>query len=179
MNSINRNQAENTREDLYGRQAVEQIREVVDKAETCFLCTAVKTGDSKGVRPMNVREVDDEGNLWFLSAEDSHTNKEISLNPCVKLFFQGSAHADFLYLCGHATISREKERIRELWEPVIKTWFTGGVDDPRITVIKVTPTEGYYWDTKHGNLVAGMKMMVGSMVGKTVDDSIEGRIAVH
>src|SRR5215204_78350 len=116
MKSINRNQPEDTHEDLHGDQAVEQIREVVDKAETCFFCTAVKNGDSKGVRPMNVREVDDEGNLWFLSAEDSHTNKEIALNCSVKLFFQGSAHSDFLYLHGHATISRDKERVRELWE---------------------------------------------------------------
>ena len=28
--------------------------------------------------------------------------------------------------------------------------------DPRITVIKVTPSDGYYWDTKHGNAVAGI-----------------------
>ena len=27
-------------------------------------------------------------------------------------------------------------------------WFTEGVRDPRITVIKVTPEDGYYWDTK-------------------------------
>ena len=53
-----------------------------------------------------------------------------------------------------------------------------GIDDPRITVIKVTPHDGYYWDNKHGNLVAGVKMMVGAMVGKTMDDSIEGRMAL-
>jgi hypothetical protein len=50
------------------------------------------------------------------------------------------------------------------------------VDDPRITVIKVTPTEGYYWDNKHGNAVAGAKMMIGAMIGKTLDDSIEGKL---
>ena len=96
----------------------------------------------------------------------------------MNLFFQGSPHSDFLHLTGQATISRDKARIKELWEPIIKTWFTEGVDDPRITVIKFTPREGYYWDNKHGNLVAGIKMMVGAMIGKTMDDSIEGRITV-
>ena len=61
---------------------------------------------------------------------------------------------------------------------MLRTWFTEGEDDPRITVIKVTPTEGYYWDTKHGNAVAGVKMLVGAVVGKTLDDSVEGRLKV-
>ena len=71
---------------------------------------------------------------------------------------------------------RSHAKIKELWEPVIKTWFTKGVDDPRITVIKVTPKEGYYWDNKHGNAVAGAKMIIGAMIGKTLDDSIEGKL---
>ena len=27
---------------------------------------------------MNVRQVDDAGNLWFLSASDSHTNEQVA-----------------------------------------------------------------------------------------------------
>ncbi len=59
---------------------------------------------------------------------------------------------------------------------MLKTWFTEGIDDPRITVIKVETTGGYYWDNKHGNAIAIMKMAVGAMIGKTLDDSIEGKI---
>jgi general stress protein 26 len=66
--------------------------------------------------------------------------------------------------------------IKELWEPILKTWFTDGVDDPRITVIHVKTNEGYYWDNKHGNAVALMKMAAGAVLGKTMDDSIEGRL---
>ena len=178
MDSINRNQPEQNHEDLHGAKAIERIKETVDKADTCFFCTAVKGWGSNGVRPMNVRKVDDEGNLWFLSAEDSHKNEELARDPHVKLMFQGSPHSDFLYLTGQATISRDKAKIRELWEPILRTWFTEGIEDPRITVIKVTPVEGYYWDNKHGNAVAGAKMLIGAMTGKTLDDSIEGRIAV-
>ncbi len=178
MNSINENQPEENRKDLSAQEAVSKIQELVKIAETCFLCTAVTLGDSSGARPMNVRKVDDDGNLWFLSANDSHQNQEMALNPAVKLYFQGSPHSDFLQLIGHATISTDKAKIKELWEPIIKTWFTEGVDDPRLTVIKVTPSEGYYWDTKHGTAVAGIKMMIGAVIGKTLDDSIEGKLAV-
>jgi general stress protein 26 len=174
MDSINREQPEHNREHLTGRRAVERIEDTIDQAKTCFFCTRAATGGSGGVRPMGVLDVDDAGNLWFLSAADSHKNQELASDSHVDLYFQGSAHSDFLHLEGEATVSRDKERIKELWSPIIKTWFTQGVDDPRITVIKVTPSEGYYWDNKHGNAVAGVKMMIGAAIGKTLDDSIEG-----
>jgi general stress protein 26 len=176
MDSINRNQPEGNRNNLHGQEAVKKIRDIVDKAETCFFCTAVTVGDSSSARPMAVRKVDDNGNLWFLSSIDSHKNDELKLDPRVRLYFQASPHSDFLELNGHASIFRDREKIAELWEPVLKTWFTEGKDDPRITVVKVEPTEGYYWDTKHGNIAAGVKMFIGAAVGKTLDDSVEGRL---
>ena len=177
MDSINRNQPEDNQEDLRARDAIEKIREIVEDAPNCFFCTAAGRG-STGARPMNVRQVDKDGNVWFLSASDSHKNSELAGDPDVELFFQGSAHSDFLQLHGRATISTDPGKIRELWQPMIKTWFTEGVTDPRITVIKVEPTGGYYWDTKHGNAVAGVKMLVGAMIGKTLDDSVEGTLQV-
>ena len=80
MDSINQTRTEEHREDLRGSAALSKLREIVKQAPTCFFCTAVPTGESSGSRPMNVREVDDEGNLWFLSANDSHTNQELILD---------------------------------------------------------------------------------------------------
>lgn len=178
MDSINRQQPEPHRQDLSGTQAVARIKDVVDKNGTCFFCTASPIGPSNGARPMSVREVDELGRLWFLSADDSHKNAEIAKDPAVRLFFQGSEHSDFLELTGRATVSRDRARIEALWTPLIKTWFTQGVDDPRITVLMVEPEAGYYWDNKHGDTIAGIKMLIGAATGKTLDDSIEGTVKV-
>jgi general stress protein 26 len=177
MDSINKNQPEENREDLTGKKAVERIRDVVKQTESCFFCTAVSAGGSGATRPMSVQEVDDDGTLWFLSAIDSHKNRELEKDPAVRLFFQGSEHAGFLTLTGTATVSRDRKRIKDLWKSVLKVWFTEGENDPRITVIGVRPTGGYYWDNKHGSAVAGIKMLVGAAIGKTLDDSIEGELA--
>ena len=176
MDSINQQQLEQNRVDLTGAEAIKKMKQLVDKAETCFFCTGVLSDGSTGTRPMSVQEVDDGGNLWFLSADDSHKNQELIRDPSVRLYFQGSAHSGFLTLNGTATVSRDKARIKELWEPIVKTWFTEGEDDPRITVIEVKPTDGYYWDTKHGAAIAGAKMLVGAAIGKTLDDSVEGQL---
>lgn len=176
MDSINKNQPEENHKNLSGEAAAKKIKELVDNAESCFFCTTVATGESNGARPMSVQKMDANGNLWFLSANDSHKNKELASNPKVHLYFQGSKHSDFLHIYGMATISADKAKIKELWEPILKTWFTEGENDPRISVIKVVPTDGYYWDTKHGNMVAGIKMLIGAAIGKTLDDSIEGKV---
>ena len=177
MDSINQQQPEDNMQDLAGPEAIKRIKDMADKA-TCFFCSNIKTGIPFSTRPMSVQKIDDEGNFWFLSSNDSHKDKELLRSPFVQLLFQGSAYSDFLDIYGIANVSEDKEIIKELWEPVLKTWFTEGVDDPRISVIKVEPTEGYYWDNKHGNVVAFVKQLAGSIIGKTLDDSIEGKLKV-
>ena len=174
MDSINRNQPEANRRDLSGLDAVERLRDMAQDADSCFFVTQGGLSDNRGVRPMSVREADDAGHLWFLSASDSHKNAEIEANPAVKLYFQKNAHAGFLEVEGHAEIVLDRQRIKDLWNFMLKTWFTEGEDDPRITAIRVTPRRGYYWDNKHGDAVAGAKVVVGAVIGKTLDDSIEG-----
>lgn len=169
---------ESQQDNLRGQDAIKKIKDVVAEAESCFFCTAVAVGDSSGARPMAVRKVDDDGNLWFLSPIDSHKNDELKLDSRVRLYFQASAHSSFLELNGHATISQDREKIAELWEPILKTWFVEGKEDARITVIKVIPSDGYYWNTKHGNIVAGAKMLLGAALGKRLDDGVEGSIGL-
>lgn len=178
MDSINKNQPEENHRDLIGADAVKQIKDTVSSSDTCFFVTTTYSGASTGVRPMNIRNVDEQGTLWFLSASDSHKNAEIANDPTVKLYLQGATHSEFLHLSGDATISTDKAKIKELWNPILKTWFTEGEDDPRITVIKIVPRDAYYWDNKHGKAVAGIKMLIGAAIGKTLDDSIEGKLHV-
>ena len=176
MDSINARQEEENHQDLQGQAAIDRIRQVIDKTQTCFFCTSAD--GVVAARPMNVRQLDVVGRLWFLSASDSHKNRQLEHDPAVTLYLQGSRHSDFLQLSGSATVSRDREKIDELWEPLLRTWFTQGKDDPRITVIQLMPTHGYYWDNKHGNAVAGIKMLLGAALGKTMDDSIEGRLTL-
>ena len=178
MNSIHKNQPEENMKDLHGEEAVKKMKKLTDKASSCFFCTDIQTGKPFSVRPMALQEIDEEGNMWFLSASDSHKDHELFKDPHVQLLFQGSDYSDYLNIYGTAFISKDKQRIKDLWKPIMKTWFTEGINDPRISVIKVEPSEGYYWDTKHNMAIGLIKRVAGAIMGKTLDDSIEGKINV-
>lgn len=166
-------------QDLHGAAAVQRLRDMVKDSPNCFFCTHEAPGCPSDTRPMNVREVDAEGNFWFLSSSDSLKNHELARDARVELFFQGAEHSGFLHVTGRASISRDPQRIADLWEPLLKNWFTGGQQDPRITVIKVAPDSGYYWDNQHGDLVAGIRIMLGAALGQTQDDGVEGSLRPH
>lgn len=125
MDSINKNQQEVNHKDLKGTAAAKKIKELAEK-KTCFFCTGITTDKEVTVRPMAVQKVDDHGNLFFLSADDSHKTRDILRDPKVQLLFQGSSYSDFLSVYGKATISTDKKLIKELWAPLAKTWFTEG-----------------------------------------------------
>jgi general stress protein 26 len=176
MDSINQQQLEQNHQDLHAADAIKKMQELADKAKTCFFSTRLRSQEVPATRPMAVQQVDEQGHFWFLSANDSHKNQEIQQDPSVQLLFQGSAHSDFLSIVGTATISTDKAKIKELWNPILKAWFTDGEDDPRLTAVEVAPQEGYYWDNKHGNAVASVKIAIGALIGQTLDDSIEGTL---
>jgi general stress protein 26 len=178
MSSINKQQPEDNHEDLRGDKALKKIKELTGKSSICFFCTNIGTGKPFSVRPMDLQEVDDKGNFWFVSANDSDKNEEIDNDNHVQLLFKGSEYSDFLNIYGTASICNDKKKIKELWKPDMKIWFTEGVDDPRISIIKVEPLDGYYWDTKHNKAIVLIKRLAGAITGKTLDDSIEGGLRV-
>ncbi|NMH27367.1 pyridoxamine 5'-phosphate oxidase family protein [Flavobacterium silvaticum] len=176
MDSINTNQTEDNFKNIFGSEAIQKIKDLASKSGGCFFCTDIETGKPFATRPMAPERIDEEGNFWFLSASDSHKNEELKQDSHAQLLFQGSSYSDFMSLYGTVEISKDRQKIEELWDAQMKAWFTEGKDDPRITVLQFKPTEGYYWDTKHNMAVAFAKRLIGAAIGKTIDDSIEGNI---
>lgn len=161
---------------LEGKEAINKLKHIATSAENCFFCTNIKTGLPVSVRPMSVLEVDDDGNLWFMSMKDSNKNREIAADPFTHLFFQENKNSGFLNIYGISEISTNQEKIDQLWNPLLKVWFQAGKDDLNISLLKVVPTNVYYWDTKHGEVIAFAKMAASIITGKTMDDSVEGSL---
>lgn len=169
-------QSAGNQNNLMGQEAIEKMRKMIDKAGSCFFCTSGVINKIT-CSPMNVQKSDANGDLWFLSPKDSIKNLEINQDSQVTLLFQGSAHSDFLELTGKAVISYDRERIKELWDPMAKSWFKN-VDDPSISVIQFKTESGHYWENEHGNTIAGLKLLIGVITGGDVDDTEEGYLKI-
>lgn len=161
---------------LSSKEAIEKIKELANE-ETCHFCTYGGMYEITA-RPMFTQKVDDDGCLWFFSGKDSNKNREITANNEIQLLFGNPAKSNYLSVAGEASIVEDQKKINELYTPYVKAWFQGGKDDPNISLIKVRPTDAYYWDTKHGKMVSFIKIMASIVSGKTMDDSIEGTIKV-
>jgi general stress protein 26 len=163
---------------LTHREAIDKFKELVEHESICLFTTRL-TEVPLTTRPMSVQEVCDQGNFWFLSPADSDKNQEIENDPRVQLFISSPSNYEFLSIYGHASISRDRDKIEQYWNEFAKAWFTEGKDDPRITVIKVTPEEGFYWDTKDGKLISMVKILASAVTGRTLEEGVEGTISVR
>ncbi|HLP19724.1 MAG TPA: pyridoxamine 5'-phosphate oxidase family protein, partial [Chitinophagales bacterium] len=79
---------------------------------------------------------------------------------------------------GRAEIIVDAAKAEELWTPLAKAWFQGGPTDPELTLIKVSPEQAYYWDTKSNKMVSMMKILISTVTGNKNDDGVQGKLTV-
>ncbi|HTE25613.1 pyridoxamine 5'-phosphate oxidase family protein [Flavitalea sp.] len=156
---------------------MEKIQDIARDADICLFATNL-TRLPISARPMSTQKVDDQGNLWFLSSKSSVHNEDIGKDGRVQLFYTHKGSSEYLSVYGEATILVDREIAKELWSPIVKAWFPEGVDDPELTIIKVVPSDAYYWDTKNNKTVSLLKIIAGAVTGKTMDDGVKGKISV-
>ena len=161
--------------DLARDAAVEKIREIARCARVCLFGT-IPGKFPLEVRPMVVEHVDEAGVLWFLSGRSSEKNHDISRDSRVQLLFANPGSSQYLSLNGTAYVSDDRPLRERYWNPLARAWFPGGVDDPELTVIRVWPEGGHYWDTEHGKTVSLVEIAVAAMTGQPTSTGIQGRI---
>ncbi len=162
---------------LMGEEAIKKLKEIVDHQTICMMVTDLKESISKS-RPMSVSEVDDSGNFWFLTLRTSSKYISLMKDPRTDLYFSNPSDQEFLTINGTVEFSNDRERIKELFSKWAEAWVPEGDEDPDLRLMKVTPLDSYYWVTKDGKIVAGIKIMAAIVTGSKDDGGIEGRLRV-
>ncbi len=163
------------KKNLANEEAIEKLQKMAEDVKICMFCTYDSTHRLQ-TAPMSVNKVDDDANFWFISDKNSKRNEDLAANDITDLIFGDPSNENYISVHGRSEVLFDKDIIKDLWNPIVKTWFQGGVDDPNVSVIKFTPDEAYYWDTKHGKMVSFLKIITGAVTGKTMDDGIEGKM---
>ena len=160
------------------KEAIDKLKSLVNEIMVCLFCTDLKTDDGSTCRPMSAIKVCDQGNIWFFSEKSSEKNKAITADKNIQLFFSHPGKSSYMVVNGEAEIILDKIKIEELWTPIAKIWFKEGKDDPNISIIKVTPSSAYYWDTDGNRMINFLKMVASVVTGTNLVTGKKGAITV-
>jgi general stress protein 26 len=163
---------------LHSKEAIAKLKKLVLDIKTCFFCTHIEEEAGAYCRPMATQEVDEWGNIWFLSDKGSDKNCEIQEDSKVQLFYADPGKNNFIAINGHAEELFDKQKTDDLWTPLAKTWLREGKDDPNISLIRVKPESAYYWDTKGNRMINFIKMLASAATGTALAEAEHGEIQV-
>ena len=159
---------------LYNEEAKDKIKEIVTDVDYAMMATQLESKPSHIV-PMSTKKVDEEGNIWFLSGQDSEDNTNILKDASVELIYSHPGKMTFMSLYGHAEIVVNETILKELYSDSDNNWFDGP-EDPNLSAIKVKPDSAHYWEPKHNKLVTLFKIGVGAITDQKQDVGQSGEL---
>lgn len=165
-------------ENLKQDEAVQKLREIIDKIDIGMMTTYPVSDPYIHAVPMSRQEVDEDGSVWFLFSAESETFKHLQRDARISLLYADPQSYTFLSLNGQGTISNDQDRIDKYWNKMMEGWFEKGREDPNIRVLQVTPQSAHYWDTKSNKLVAFLKVAANALTGNKTDVGRQGDIEV-
>ena len=111
------------------------------------MMTTVDPDGSLFCRPMVCQQIPFDGNLWFLTEKTSGKILSLLKDRNVNLSFSLPSENRFISVSGCAVILQDKEKAKELWNPLYKAWFPKGLEDPDLVLLRVRVENAEYWDS--------------------------------
>jgi general stress protein 26 len=136
-------------------EAIEKLNGLIKDIDFAMLTTV----DTDGVlrsRPMSTQEAEFDGTLWFFTSDKTHKVEEIERDNRVNASYAEPKDNVYVSVSGTAAIVKDKTKMEELWNPILKAWFPKGLDDPNICLLRVDVEQAEYWDSPSSTLVKAM-----------------------
>ena len=131
-------------------EKLDRLYQLIEDIEVAMLTTRRRDGALVS-RPMATQRRAEGAHFWFVAEEGSPKIAEVILDPNVNLAYYKARTKEWVSVSGAAKISRDRSKIRELYEPAWKVWFhdqgghrNGGPDDPRIVLIGVEARSAHF-----------------------------------
>lgn len=144
--------------------AYAKLRELVKDIDIAMVTTVTPDGALRS-RPMATRAFESEGELWFFTADDSAKADDLAAERAVNVSYADPGSQRYVSVSGNATILRDRDKAKELWTPVLKAYFPGGLDDPHLALLRVSVETAQYWDSPSSKMVQLFEMTRAAATG--------------
>ncbi|HEX2722860.1 MAG TPA: pyridoxamine 5'-phosphate oxidase family protein [Gemmatimonadaceae bacterium] len=157
------------------QKKLEELDKLIEGIETAMFTTRRHDGHLVS-RPMATQKRTSDADLWFVTNAEDNKLDELSMDPHVNCAYYNNKSREWVSVSGIARISRDKKKIRALYQPDWKAWFgdeggakDGGPDDPRLTLIFVEADSVVYMKNDKPRPVILWEVLKGMVTGSTPD----------
>ena len=148
------------------RKETNHIDRVWELAERIGICMFITwDGERQRARPLAAHVDRKEHAFYFLTDIDGHKDEQVAKFPTVSLAFSDGKKNRYVAITGKATLSDDRGKIKDLWNPWAKAWWSSA-DDPNIRVIRVSPEDAELWDSP-GRVASTVAMLTAVLTGKS------------
>jgi general stress protein 26 len=155
----------------------EKVAELIRKVKFTMLTTTEADGSLRS-RPMTMLDEDFVDELWFFVGANSGTVAEIKADSQVDLSFADPGANIYVSLSGTASLVRDSQKAKELWNPIYKAWFPDGLDDPNLALLRVRATEAEYWNSPDSKVVQAVGFVKALVTGKQANGGENEKVAL-
>ena len=148
-------------------EAIEKLKGFLEGIDFTML-TTISTGKLHS-RPMSTEEMDENGDLWFFTQDDSRKIEEIKADNRINAAYSDPDGNTFVSVFGRAEVVKDRAKIEELWSPILKAWFPEGLDDPHLCLLKIPVEQAEYWDAPSSKIVQLFGMVKAIATGQEAD----------
>jgi len=148
-------------------EAIEKLRSLIKDIQTAML-TTIDDGVLRS-RPMQTQQTEFDGDLWFFTSSETHKTEEIEKDNRVNLAYASPNDNSYVSVSGRAELVKDRAKMEELWNPILKAWFPKGLDDPNITLLKVSVEAAEYWDSTSSTIVQVAGFIKALVTGTRAD----------
>jgi general stress protein 26 len=122
---------------------LQKLYELIETIDVAMMTTRRADGHLRS-RAMANQKPAEGADLWFVTAEGSAKLADLVHDPHVNLSYYKDGTREWISVSGIAATSRDRAKIRELYQPDWKIWFGsegdsrhGTPEDPRMVLIGV------------------------------------------
>jgi general stress protein 26 len=157
------------------KNELEKLYEHIDDIEIAMMTTRRTDGHLQS-RPMATQKRADGADLWFVTLEGGQKLRDIATDPHINVSYYKDRTREWVSVTGIATITRDRQKIHELYAPDWKAWFPkeddprhGTADDPRMVLIGVEIHSAAFLEVNKPQPVVLYELAKALLTGSTPD----------